>query len=302
MIHKQLVLFITLLVILLCSAVQASEHVALEKRGTKYWKFMNWNKYKKAKVGTTTKWNNKWHIPKHRGWLWAWKGSEKQNAAYRDPTKKTKDLVLRVKYNAHSRNPEVNPIGGLGFLAEPLTATKSTKKVTFQYSVYFPKSFKFVKGGKLPGIYGGNGECTGGDESGSCFTSRLMWRDDGEGEIYAYLPHNKQRSDLCDNKTNICNSDYGYSLGRGKFSFKKGKWVTVKQVIDFNTKNNKNGRMRLYVNGVKKVDIKKVVIRTTKTPKSIGIMFHTFFGGSDSTWSTPRNQYSYFKNFKLQLS
>lgn len=27
-------------------------------------------------------------------------------------------------------------------------------------------------GGKLPGIYGGNGECTGGDESGSCFTSR----------------------------------------------------------------------------------------------------------------------------------
>lgn len=149
MIHKQLVLFITLLVILLCSAVQASEHVALEKRGTKYWKFMNWNKYKKAKVGTTTKWNNKWHIPKHRGWLWAWKGSEKQNAAYRDPTKKTKDLVLRVKYNAHSRNPEVNPIGGLGFLAEPLTATKSTKKVTFQYSVYFPKSFKFVKGKKF---------------------------------------------------------------------------------------------------------------------------------------------------------
>ena len=100
---------------------------------------------------------------------------------------------------------------------------------------------------------------------------RLMWRDDGEGEIYAYLPHNKQRSDLCDNKTNICNSDYGYSLGRSKFSFKKGKWVTVKQVIDFNTKNNKNGRTRLYVDGVKKVDIKKVVIRTTRTPKSIGI-------------------------------
>lgn len=147
-----------------------------------------------------------------------------------------------------------------------------------------------------------------------------MWRDNGLGEIYAYLPHGKQRSDICDNKINICNSDYGYSLGRGQFEFKTGAWTTVRQVIDLNTINKQNGRMRLYVNGVKKVDVNKVVIRTSSTPKTIGIsklqtqgasdffinfspiVFHTFFGGSDNTWRTPVTQYSYFKNFKFHVN
>ncbi|CEG64783.1 hypothetical protein RMATCC62417_01699 [Rhizopus microsporus] len=304
MVYRLFVFYVAILVVLL-SAVNASSDSltqTLEKRGVKKWTFWNWNKYKKAIVGEQSKWSTPWGIHKHRGWLWAWSGSENKNAAVRDPSKKTKDLVLRVKYTAKSRNPEVNPIGGVGFLAEPLSITAKSKKVTLQYSVFFPKGFDFVKGGKLPGLYGGHGECTGGDESGSCFTTRLMWRTDGEGEIYAYLPNSKQRKNLCDNKINICNPDYGFSLGRGTFQFKTGTWTTVRQELVLNSQGKRNGQMSLYVNGVRKINVKNVAFRTSNTGHVVGIMFHTFFGGSDDTWRTPKDQYSYFKNFVLKVS
>jgi hypothetical protein len=53
--------------------------------------------------------------------------------------------VLRVKYTARSRNQEIHPIGGVGFLAEPLSITAKSKKVTLQYSVFFPKGFDLEK-------------------------------------------------------------------------------------------------------------------------------------------------------------
>lgn len=140
------------------------------------WKFYNWNKYQKATVGQGTVWDKAWGIPKHSGWLWYWKGADKlKNVVVRDPSKKTKDLVLRVTYPARSRNPEASPNGGLGFLANPLKISKNAKVVTFQYSIFFPKGFKFVRGGKLPGLYGGHGECTGGTDSSGCFTTRYIY-------------------------------------------------------------------------------------------------------------------------------
>ena len=41
-----------------------------------------------------------------------------------------------------------------------------------------------------------------------------------DGTVYAYIP---QQQSLCDQSGVICNSDYGFSLGRGKFSFASGK-------------------------------------------------------------------------------
>ena len=41
-----------------------------------------------------------------------------------------------------------------------------------------------------------------------------------DGIVYAYIP---QQQSLCDQSGVICNSDYGFSLGRGKFSFASGK-------------------------------------------------------------------------------
>jgi len=43
-----------------------------------------------------------------------------------------------------------------------------------------------------------------------------------------------------------------------------------------------------------------LVIRTSTQLSSIGgLFFSTFFGGDDTTWSTPTSQYAYFRNMRL---
>ncbi|KAF8823747.1 hypothetical protein HHX47_DHR9000532 [Lentinula edodes] len=41
-----------------------------------------------------------------------------------------------------------------------------------------------LMGGKLPGLYGGRQGCSGGDAAVDCFSTRPMWRKDGQGELY----------------------------------------------------------------------------------------------------------------------
>lgn len=119
----------------------------IEAAKTQTWKFYSWNKYKKATVGKGSVWDKAWGIPEHGGWLWYWKGAEKlSNVLVKDPSKKSSDLVLRVSYPKNSRNPEVSPVGGLGFKAVPYTITNKAKYVELKYQVFFPKGFKFVRG------------------------------------------------------------------------------------------------------------------------------------------------------------
>ena len=52
------------------------------------------------------------------------------------------------------------------------------------YEVAFDSAFDWVKGGKLPGLRGGQeNACDGGSASdGTCFSTRIMWRTSGSGE------------------------------------------------------------------------------------------------------------------------
>lgn len=98
-----------------------------------------------------------------------------------------------------------------------------------------------------------------------------MWRDEGYGEVYAYLPSNAQRYNLCDNKVNICNSDYGFSLGRGTFKFPTGEWISVRQVITLNTAGKKNGKLDVYLGGKKVMAEKELVFRNNASGRVVGI-------------------------------
>lgn len=78
-------------------------------------------------------------------------------------------------------------------------------------------------GGKLPGLYGGKKGCSGGDTAEDCFSSRLMFRTGGMGEVcllalsardqclitllpqlYLYAPREKQVAALCTLKPLSC--------------------------------------------------------------------------------------------------
>jgi len=91
--------------------------------------------------------------------------------------------LLQIYYPAGSVNPGQKPLGGAEFYASPIEISNA-HNVTLQYSVYFPSDFDWVLAGKLPGLYGGHTGCSGGNAALDCFSTRLMWRDGGAGELY----------------------------------------------------------------------------------------------------------------------
>lgn len=108
---------------------------------------------------------------------------EVSSISARDAEQSQDRSVLRVLYPEGSINPANRPQGGAQFYANPLDITQA-QSVTLEYDVYFPADFEFVLGGKLPGLFGGKESCSGGDAALDCFSTRLMWREEGAGELY----------------------------------------------------------------------------------------------------------------------
>lgn len=102
--------------------------------------------------------------------------------------------ALQLVYPAYSVNPSSKSPGGAEFYASPLNLSDATN-VTMEYSVYFPADFDWVKGGKLPGLYGGHTGCSGGVAAEDCFSTRLMWRQDGAGELFTV--RSKEEANKC---------------------------------------------------------------------------------------------------------
>jgi hypothetical protein len=99
--------------------------------------------------------------------------------------------ILEITYPRGSYSPSHEPRGGTDFYAVPLFSQtgdsrrnpalvprsddavetlRAANNVTMSYSVFFPDTFDFVKGGKLPGLYGGH------EKSVSC-ASKVSFAD-----------------------------------------------------------------------------------------------------------------------------
>ena len=106
---------------------------------------------------------------------------------YVDPlfsfSRNSSNTVMQIAYPKDSVNPANSPVGGVNIYATPISLDNA-QSVSLEYTVFFPSNFEWVKGGKLPGLYGGHTTCSGGDDAKSCFSTRLMWRAHGAGELY----------------------------------------------------------------------------------------------------------------------
>lgn len=193
--------------------------------------------------------------------------------------------ALRVSYPQGSSSPSDAKEGGAGFVM-PVPALRQADRACLRYQVRFQPGFDFVKGGKLPGLYGGDGP-TGGDEvtGKNGFSMRFMWRKQGQGELYEYVANK--------------DADYGESVGRGRWRFTPGQWVSVEQEIVLNDPDRDNGIARVWINGQPILEQQGIVYRTTEDVHIDGLMFSTFFGGHGSDWRTPRHQVVDFADFTL---
>jgi len=188
----------------------------------------------------------------------------------------------------------------------------------FGYRVLFQRDFHWAKGGKLPGIFGGEGEaayhCTGGrtedEQCGRCFNFRLMWRPNANGEIYAYANGEIYAYLLPDeSNTNILaripprskqNPDYGFSIGQGAFVFtceseeSDQSWLTIVERVKLNDVGVANGELELFVNGRSTILAKGLTLRKSPSSHIQGMHFQTFFGGHSEEWASPKDQHAWF--------
>ena len=198
------------------------------------------------------------------------------------------ETVLRVYYPAGSASPSVSrqtasPLGGAQFYSDLFLPAQTQMRLT--YYLRFAEGFDFVKGGKLPGLFGGVGASGGDSPNGADgFSVRLMWRRDGQGEVYAYLPTSES---------------YGTSIERGAWRFQPGSWYKLTQEIKLNNPDQADGEIRLWVNDAPVIDQKEVTFRTVDSLKINGIFFSTFFGGGDASWATPQDTYIDFADFSI---
>ena len=196
--------------------------------------------------------------------------------------------VLRVRYPAGSASPSVSrknnvSIGGAQFFADLGMSPKSSLRLS--YYLRFSENFDFVKGGKLPGLFGGT-EVSGGEnpDGTNGFSTRFMWRKNGDGELYAYLPSSKK---------------YGTSIGRGNWQFVPGKWHHLEQEVKLNQPGSNNGQVTVWLDGKKVLDEREITFRTTDALKIEGIFFSTFFSGGDTSWATPKDVEVDFAKFSV---
>ena len=100
----------------------------------------------------------------------------------------SQSLVLRARTPAYKRDTitKDNPF--------------STQGATLEYEVKLDPNFECKKGGKLPGLAGGRGNgrgCGGGADPSDCFSVRMMWRRQCNGELYIYAARDKQKKGFC---------------------------------------------------------------------------------------------------------
>jgi polysaccharide lyase-like protein len=193
--------------------------------------------------------------------------------------------VLRVSYPKGSASPTAarDDNATEGGTQAYLLLDRPREALTLRYQVRFPAGFQFVKGGKLPGLFGGTAG-SGGEHRADGFSTRFMWRADGAGEVYAYLPEQE---------------GYGDSLGRGSWTFPTGEWAEIAQRVELNSPGRADGTVAVTLNGSEVFRQSGLVYRSTPDLRIDGVFFSTFFGGDDSTWASPADQYADFAGFTL---
>lgn len=195
--------------------------------------------------------------------------------------------ALAVRFPAHTYGPEKNgAVWRLDF-------DRSYEAIEVRFDVMFKENFGFVRGGKLPGLFGGEGNTGGNKPTGSDgFSARMMWREDGRVVQYLYYPDQPDR--------------YGHQIpwidpATGKqVRFIAGQWHTVVHRLFMNTPGKKDGELWAFFDDQLVLKMDSIRFRDTDAFSIDGFLFSTFFGGGDSSWQTVADETVFFDNFQIK--
>lgn len=160
----------------------------------------------------------------------------------------------------------------------PLTE-KPVVAACLQYQMFLPEDFTFMRGGKLPGLYGGPADMQHSNASGcrdrdddDGWSMRLMWREGGTGEAYGYLADPLQRC--------------GTSIDRGAWIFPRNQWITLTLLVQMNNQSEHDGIMMIWLDDrlvINRLDLNYAAKGHNDGVQ--GLFLSSFFGGNGAQWA-----------------
>ena len=183
---------------------------------------------------------------------------------------------VRIKFPAGT-------FGGDHSLQSNVEFRRSHEELYLSYRVRFGEDFDFVKGGKLPGFYGGEAKAGGNKPDGSDgWSGRMMWRRGGAAVQYIYHP----------DQPDIYGEDFSY--GR---TFQPGIWHTVEHRFVMNTPGMHDGVVQTWFDGEEALHVEDLRLRDVDSFAIDGLRIAFFFGGNNSSWATTKDEYIYVDDF-----
>ena len=187
---------------------------------------------------------------------------------------------------------------------------KPVDEYMLEYKVRVPNDFDFVRGGKLPGLYGGSGPAGGASVAeADGFSARIMWRELGVLCQYVYYMDKDPESHWGKNYLWMKGLNKNMPITRDMWKTMNeyfndrvyivpGKWHTLKTYIKMNTLGKEDGKIVSWCDGEEVVNVNL----RFRNDLSFGIdrfKFTTFFGGNEETWAPTKDEKMYFKDFRL---
>lgn len=185
---------------------------------------------------------------------------------------------LRVTYVPTSEGSERLTVG---------QTIPAALEYTLNYDVMFENDFEWVKGGKLPGLAPTNYTTGCKEPTPTGWSVRMMWRTGGEPVLYTYDQ----------NRANRCGED-----ARSGVKFAKNTWQPLSVHVRVNQPASaSNAEMSLYMGGKRIAHVTNAQLRGAEGTATLinQFIFHTFFGGSDDTWSPSKTVHARFDNFAV---
>ncbi len=192
---------------------------------------------------------------------------------------------LRIDYPQEGVGPRE---GGAQWKVDFKKAFGTTyNELYISYKLRFVDGFNPVKGGKLPGMFGGEANTGGRPSNGyDGWTARMLWRSEAAAIFYVY------HADM--------QGTFGDKFYWGEVEtqlFPNGEWVQVEHRIVMNTPGNKDGILQGWYNGRLALNKHDMRYRHINDFAIDGFYFSTFFGGSSNSWAPIRDETIDFDDF-----
>lgn len=134
---------------------------------------------------------------------------------------------------------------GIRFAWRP-AASERASAACMRYSVWLPEDFDYAKGGNLPGFFGGELP-TSGEKITAGIDLRTRWHREGLTDFSLRAP--------------LVETSTGQSIGYRTATLARGRWSSIEQELKLNTPGAKDGVLRVWMDGVKVVETKRLAMR-----------------------------------------